>query len=250
MARRKYQEEEKSGAPEYMMTYGDMMTLLLCFFILLFSFSEIDAKKFQAIINSFQGSAGVLKSGKSLEVDNLISNSSTENKLTQNIKEIENLETLKKIVEEYLNENNLADKILVDLEDRGLLLRFKENVLFDSGRAVLKPQSKDTLKFLSGLLKQQEFLDRHIRVEGHTDSDPIISSKKFPTNWELSSIRASNVVRFFIEDTNMTPERFSVSGYSKYHPVAPNDTYENKAKNRRVDIVILRSHYEQSEPNY
>lgn len=250
MSRKKFQEEEQSGAPEYMMTYGDMMTLLLCFFVLLFAFSEIDAKKFQAIMESFQGSAGILRGGKSLEIDQYISNSLSEKNTTTSINELEDLKTLKKIVEAYLNENNLDNQILVQLEDRGLLLRFKENVLFDSGKAILKSESKTTLRFLANLLKRKEFAEKFIRVEGHTDSDPIIRSTKYPTNWELSSIRAANVVRFFIEETNMNPERLSVSGYSKYHPVAPNDTPENKAKNRRVDIVILRSNFITTEPNY
>ncbi|WIF94644.1 flagellar motor protein MotB [Caminicella sporogenes] len=250
MSRKKIKEEESGGVPEYMLTYGDMMTLLLCFFVLLFAFSEIDARKFQAIMQSFQGSAGILKSGKSMEVDNYISNSLNEDNLTSSVDELANLRKLKQIVENYLAENDLENQIIVNLEKRGLLLRFKENVLFDSGKAVLKPKSKATLKFLAGLLKRKEFADKFIRVEGHTDSDPIIRSTKYPTNWELSSIRAANVVRFFIEETNMKPERFSISGYSKYHPVAPNDTPENKAKNRRVDIVILRSDLLKNEPNY
>jgi len=249
MSRKKYQEEASGGVPEYMLTYGDMMTLLLCFFILLFAFSEIDVQKFEAIMESFQGSAGILKSGKSLNEEQLIFDSSINEDTTNNVDEIEDFKNLKEVVEEYLEKNSLTDEVLVELENRGLLLRFKENVLFDSGKADLKKESKKTLSFLSRLLSQEEFATKHIRVEGHTDSDPIINSVKFPTNWELSSIRASNVVRFFIEESNMEGERFSVSGYSKYHPVAPNDSPENKAKNRRVDIVILRSGVINTEPN-
>lgn len=250
MSRRKPQEEEAGGVPEYMATYGDLMTLLLCFFVLLFAFSEIDAKKFQMIMESFQGSAGVMRGGKTLDDTQFVNNSTIEDDITSNIKEIRNLQALKESFEEHLKENELQNKILVELDDRGLLIRFDDNVLFDSGRAELKYQSKETLQFMSGLLKQDKFSDKIIRVEGHTDADPIKSSRKFPTNWELSTIRAVNVARFLIEDTNMTPERISVSGYSKYHPVAPNDNPQNKAKNRRVDIVILNSDYEKSEPSY
>jgi len=248
--RRKPQGEEAGGVPEYMTTYGDMVTLLLCFFVLLFAFSEIDAKKFEMIMESFQGSAGVLRGGKTLDDTLFINNSSIADKITRDIKEIEKLKALKESLEEHIKENNLQEQIMVELDERGLLLRFDDNVLFDSGRAELKLKSKKTLRFISDLLKQDEFSDKFIHVEGHTDSDPIKSSRKYPTNWELSTIRAVNVARFFIEDTNMTPEKISVSGYSKYHPVAPNDTPVNKAKNRRVDIVILRSDYQKSEPNY
>ncbi|MCT4564066.1 MAG: OmpA family protein [Maledivibacter sp.] len=250
MSRRKPQEEEPGGVPEYMATYGDMMTLLLCFFVLLFAFSEIDSKKFHAIMESFQGSAGVMRGGKTLDDTEFVNNSNLEDEIANNLKEIRDLQALKESFEEHLKENKLENKILVELDDRGLLIRFDDNVLFDSGRAELKYQSKETLQFMSGLLRQDQFSDKIIRVEGHTDSDPIKSSRKFPTNWELSTIRAVNVARFLIEGTDMTPERIVVSGYSKYHPVVPNDDAKNKAKNRRVDIVILNSDYEKSEPNY
>ncbi len=245
MARKKFMNDDQpNGSPEYMTTYGDMMTLLLCFFVLLFAFSKIDAQKFQVIMESFKGSAGILRGGQTLDIDQLINESTT------NINDVQSLKSLKEKIENYLDDNNLENQIQVNLDSRGLLLRLNDNVLFDSGKAQLKPESKTTLRFLSNLLGQNEFNDKYIRVEGHTDSDPIISNFKYPTNWELSSIRAASVVRFFIEEEGMSPERFSIAGYSKYHPVKPNTSEENKAKNRRVDIVILNSDYLKSEPNY
>ena len=103
---------------------------------------------------------------------------------------------------------------------------------------------------MTDLLNQDQFIDKYIRVEGHTDSDPIMNTRRFPSNWELSVTRASNVVRFLADEMNITPIRLSASGYSEYHAVAPNDTYENKAKNRRVDIVILRTEFVHAEPYY
>ncbi|MFZ5966584.1 MAG: flagellar motor protein MotB [Bacillota bacterium] len=250
MSRRKGQEEVKPGAPEWMTTYGDMVTLLLCFFVLLFAFSSIDVQKFKAIMQSFQGSLGVLKNGQTIEEDQYINQALDEEKTTKQLEELEDFKKLKEAVEQYLSENNMDTEILVDLETRGLLLRFKDNVLYDSGKADIKSGAKQTLAFLSDLLKQEEFLEKFIRVEGHTDTDPIINIKKYPTNWELSVARASNVVRFLIEETGLKPERLSASGYSQYHPIAPNDTADNKGKNRRVDIVILRSEFVKSEPYY
>lgn len=246
MKRKRARDEVKPGAPEWMTTYGDMVTLLLCFFVLLFAFSSIDVQKFTAIMQSFQGSLGVLQGGKHIEVDPL----PEEEKNINQLEEQEDFKKLKEMLEEYLEANNMANEILVDLEARGLLLRFKDNVLFDSGKADIKPDAKKTLKFLADLLKQQEFNQKYIRVEGHTDSDPIVHIQKYPTNWELSVSRASNVVRVLIEEAGLKPDRLSASGYSQYHPVAPNDTAENKSKNRRVDIVILRSEFVQSEPYY
>ena len=244
MSRRKPQVEEATGVPEYMTTYGDMVTLLLCFFVLLFAFSTIDAKKFQAIMQSFEGSAGILKSGKTLDESQFVASSNITERITNTIKETKRLKALKKDLEEYLEDNNLENQIKVELDDRGLVLRFDDNVLFDSGRAELRQQAKETLSLISSdFLKQEELAKNLILVEGHTDSDPIKRRWRFPTNWELSTARAVNVARFFIEETNINPQRISAAGYSKYHPVAPNDTPENKAKNRRVDIVIMSSDY-------
>lgn len=245
MSRKQKQEEVKPGSPEYMTTYGDMMTLLLCFFVLLFAMSSIDAQKFQAIMQSFHGSAGVLKSGKTIDDDAYIQNSALRNKITNSITETQRLKALKASIEQHVKENKLEKQISVQLEERGLLLRFNENVLFDSGKADLKKGSKEILVYLSNILSSEDFNDRLIVVEGHTDSDPIRNIRKFPTNWELSTTRAVNVLRYLVEETEMNPERFSAGGYSKYHPVVVNDSPENKSKNRRVDIVILRRNGEE-----
>ncbi|ABR48865.1 OmpA/MotB domain protein [Alkaliphilus metalliredigens QYMF] len=234
-------KEGSTGSPAWMATYADMVTLLLCFFILLFTFSEIDAKKFQAVMQSFQGSLGVLDSGKTIEDSDYITEAMLEELTTNEQVEWEDFRKLQEIVENYLDENGLASDILVLLESRGLILRFHDNILFDSGRAELKSRPMEILKDLAGFLDGEEFQNKHIRVEGHTDTDPLRVTSKYETNWELSVARASNVVRFLIEDAGVTPERFSAAGYGEYRPLAANDTIENKAINRRVDVVILRS---------
>ncbi|KXZ39775.1 chemotaxis protein MotB [Alkalithermobacter thermoalcaliphilus JW-YL-7 = DSM 7308] len=240
MRRKKKQEDIKKGAPEWMNTYGDMVTLLLCFFVLLFSYSTIDAQKFEAIIMSFQGSLGLLDGGKTIDSENYIKDGSLKDKNTKQTREIEDFKKLEHEIRQYLDENGLADDVSVINGNSGILLRFKDNVLFDSGKADLKDKSKETLTYISRLLNKEEFREKFIRIEGHTDNVPIRNSK-YPSNWELSVSRSSNVVRFLIEETGINPRRISASGYSEYHPVAPNDSPENKAKNRRVDILILRS---------
>ncbi|HHV37949.1 MAG TPA: OmpA family protein, partial [Tepidimicrobium sp.] len=112
----------------------------------------------------------------------------------------------------------------------------------------LKPDSMEILDSISEILNMDEFKERLIKVEGHTDTDPILYTSEFPTNWELSSTRSSNVLRYLVEKRGIEGNRISLSGYSYYRPIAPNDTPENKAKNRRVDIVILGSSYEDIEP--
>ncbi|NMB09000.1 MAG: flagellar motor protein MotB, partial [Tissierellia bacterium] len=157
-------------------------------------------------------------------------------------------EKLKDILEEYADSIGLGSEIILSVEERGLVIRFMDNVLFDSGKADLKPESVKILKSIAEILNREEFQDKLIKIEGHTDTDPIIYSKKFPTNWELSATRAINVLRYLVERENIDGSRVSSSGYSFYRPIAPNDTSENKQKNRRVDIVILKTSYEEIEP--
>lgn len=238
MARRRRQEESSGGSPEWLTTYSDLVTLLLCFFILLFSFSNVDAEKFRSIMASFQGGSGVLSGGTTLDfpIDSL------EDGLD------EELVKLLKNLEEYADTLNLGDAITIKPEERGIVIRFMDNVLFDSGSAEIKGESMEILKTVAELLKQEEFSKRQIKVEGHTDSDQIVKISKYPTNWELSSARATNVLRYLVETENIEGNRISSSGYSFYRGVVPNDTPENKAKNRRVDIVILNDASIELEP--
>ncbi|SDY91510.1 OmpA/MotB family protein [Tindallia californiensis] len=246
MARKKPQEEQKPGAPLWMTTYGDMVTLLLCFFVLLFAFSEIDVAKLDAFIRSFQGAVGVLDAGRTIEPSEVLSESAMDDLTMQELQELEDFRHLKERLEEFLEERNMQADVLVTLQTRGLVLRFQDNVLFDSGRADIKLESEDLLNFVGEVLAEPEFLDKNVSVEGHTDTDPLRPGAPFPTNWELSVARSATVVRYMIENVGLSPLRFRASGYGEYHPVAPNDTPENKAQNRRVDLVVLRSEYAES----
>lgn len=238
MRERKKREESNTG--DWLTTYSDLVTLLLCFFVLLFSFAEIDAQKFKEVMNSFQGGTGVLEDGTTLDFND-------EPHPFDDGKE-EDLEKLKTLLEEYADSVGLETEIIISVEERGLIIRFMDNVLFDSGKADLKPESIDILETMAEILNRDEFKERLIKVEGHTDTDPIIYAEKFIDNWELSAVRSTNVLRYLVETGSIEGSRISTSGYSFYRPIAENDTKENKSKNRRVDIVILRSSYEEMEP--
>jgi chemotaxis protein motB len=264
MAKKNVTYEIKMGAPEYMNTYGDMMTLLLCFFVLLFAMSNVDAKKFEALVVSFSGSLGVLDGGNTLQDKHSIEKGSIMDSSTQSKKESNqfedakekmqqqlqeearqkqenaDFEKLKGQIENYLKENKLEKQVSVANEEEGLVLRFQDTILFDLGSASLKPASYTILKYIGGVLNTSNFKEKYITVEGHTDNMPI-SNSTFASNWELSGGRASNVVKYLVENQNIDPRRLSAAGYSEYHPVAKNDTDSGRAKNRRVDIVILRS---------
>lgn len=242
MAKKQKQEECVQKVAEYMLTYGDMMTLLLCFFVLLFAFSNIDAQKFEAIIRSFNGSLGVLEDGNTIVKDSKIEAGEIDENVSSERLELQSFEKLEEKIQEYLDENNLSDDVQLLDEPAGLLLRFKDNVLFDSGRADVKQDAIIVMSYIADLLNGQEFEDKAINVEGHTDNVPM-NSARFPSNWELSLARAANVGRFLVESKSISPKRVSVSGYSEYHPIVPNDSAENRSKNRRVDIMILKSNH-------
>lgn len=243
-ARRNRGGDGSSNVSEWMTTYSDLVTLLLCFFVLLFSFSVIDAKKFEAIIRSFQGSLSVLDSGKTIDEDQYISQALQSNRLLREQQEAESMEWLYRQLDEYIQQNNLEGTVVLGVEERGLLIRFKDQVLFDSGKAIIRKDGEPIVQSIGEILKQN---DRAIRVEGHTDNVPM-HSLLYPSNWELSTARAVNVVKFFIEKVGIAPTRLSAAGYSEYHPIADNDTAENRQKNRRVDVVILRKSFELNEP--
>lgn len=229
-------------------TYGDMITLLLCFFVLLFSFAEIDAQKFDAVMQSFQGSLGVMSGGKTINEFPFINMGSLPEELTTTeFEELETMKMLKETVEEYVEKEGLKESIEVVVTERGIIIRIGDSIFFDSGRAIIKKEAKDILIFVGQLLNSKEFADRQVKIEGHTDTD-VIKTKEFPSNWELSCIRAVNVLRLFEEELKISGERLSASGYGEKRPIALNDTPQNKALNRRVDIVILNANSSEKEP--
>ena len=144
-------------------------------------------------------------------------------------------EDLEKKVNKAIANNNLNDSIKVRKEDRGIVLQLDETILFDSGRDELKPTSINALDTITTLANG---VDNDILVEGHTDNVPIHNSR-FASNWDLSTSRAVSVVSYFVEKKGMNPTRFSVKGYGEYKPLLDNSTPENRAINRRVDILIV-----------
>jgi len=239
--------EDFSSAPAYMTTWGDMMSLLLCFFILLYSFSSVDAQKFKAIVSAFQGLAGILDSGKSIQKEGYLiepTSQFSDLRIEESEGDLADLDILALKVSELLEEEGFSDQVELGIEDRGLIMRFKDVVLFDLGSDELKEEPKVMLKKLSYILEQ---VPLPIRIEGHTDNLPI-NNLRFPSNWELSVARATKVVRFLIEEGSLAPDRLSALGFGEYRPIETNDTVLNRDKNRRVDIVVLRPSLAESEP--
>ena len=208
--------EEKEEQP-WLLTYGDMMTLLLTFFVLLFSMSTIDPVKLEMFSNSMGKALGKKKTK------------------TYSLSEI-----YKQVVR-VVEQENLKDVIEVETSPRGVAIKIPSEITFESGSAVLDPRIYPILDKLEPLIRKSVF---PIAVEGHTDNVPI-TSNTYPSNWELSSARACEVVKYYIR-RGVDPKRFQAIGYAYTRPRAPGKTIEEansteakRAQNRRVEIVFL-----------
>lgn len=235
---RRRSRDESSNSGSWLTTYSDMVTLLLAFFVLLFAFSAVDEAKFRAVMSAFQGYFGVLDGGMIVH-DNPVPLPFDTSEMSK-----QQLRDLFDDLTDFIEEEGIAG-VQLELQERGLIVRFAEQVFFDLGEAILKP---DALVILSKIAGELRSLPNAFRVEGHTDDWPIKTSR-FPSNWELSVHRATNVVRHLIEEEGFDPNRLSAAGYSEYRPLHPNDTSEHRALNRRVDIVILNIDLLDFEPN-
>ncbi len=232
-----------------MLTYGDLVTLLMCFFVLLFAMSSTDAQKFEALMVSFQGSAGILPGGTSMSESKMQFEGMPEKNTTSaNQVQLDSMEKLKQDVQKELNKNNLGTDVKLEIEARGLVIRFPDNVLFDSGSADIKQAALSSLKAIGGVLQKKEYARSSVRVEGHTDNVPI-STSKYPSNWELSTARSTNVIKYLIANVSLEPDRLSASGYGEYKPIAQNTSDAGRSKNRRVDIVVLKPVEATTEPS-
>lgn len=236
--RSRRRKDDSAVTGSWLTTYSDMMSLLLAFFVLLFSFSMIDEHKFATFITAFQEYIGIIGEGQAaLEQPGPLPMDYSD------VGQRQLWELFEELVE--LIEQEGLTGVQLDLQERGLVVRFAEQVFFDLGEATLKPEARETLRKLAGTLRS---LPNPLRVEGHTDNLPI-NTPRFPSNWELSVHRATNVVRFLIEEEGFDPQKLSAAGYSEYRPLKPNDSAENRAMNRRVDIVILNIDLWDYEPN-
>lgn len=243
MARKK-QEEQNAGTPAWLATYGDMMTLLLVFFVLLFAVSNVDSQKYKAVVQSLSGSLGMLDSGTTVSMEPLINNYPSDSP-TESPTVNKEFSDLQEELQKMLEDQNLKGRVKLELNERGLTVRFLDNVLFDSGKADLKPEAKEIIENVSAILQQSK---KKITVEGHTDNVPI-STYIYPSNWELSTARAVNVVKYMIDFGQIDPIRLSAAGYADQHPISDNSTPDGRKNNRRVDMVILRSNLEQPDSN-
>ncbi|MGE4353952.1 MAG: flagellar motor protein MotB [Oscillospiraceae bacterium] len=251
MRRHADQEEEDKGY-NWQDTYGDMVTLLLCFFVLLFSFSSINAEKWEQLVKAFTGSTGdtavvaldetTIRDEPINDIDSMVDvddrDDTTENVTEQN--EINsNFDALYEKLTAYIKLNDLEGQLSISRTDDVIIIRFSEMAVFNSGEADILPGNEGTIQHVIEMISDNISAISMINIEGHTDNVPI-SSAEFADNWDLSTKRATNMLREVLKTGLIDVSKISAIGYGEYHPVAPNDTPEGRAQNRRVDFVLQK----------
>lgn len=258
------EEHGGGGMERWLLSYADFITLLMVFFVVLYAMSKVDVQKYAAMANSLS----VVLTGQSASVLNTQGPSVVPGMSGQQVKEGpgENsanqaqLEEVKKVIGEFIKDQDkdaakaqqagnttvtkLSDSIIIYEQERGLVISFKDTLLFASGSDELAPRAKTIINGVGVALRK---IPNYIRVEGHTDNLPI-NSGRFASNWELSVLRAANVVHVLGESTGIEASRLSIVGYGEYRPLVPNEDNLTRAMNRRVDIVILKQKYDYFEP--
>lgn len=219
-------EVDYSGS--WLITYSDMITIVLCFFIVFFTFTAEEASMLETIKESLTSKVdGLSQENEKLkeEKDSLYSLLLEEN---------HSLDSSTSFLD-FLKENNLMESVYIIEGNKGMVIRFKDGVLFNSGEASI---SEGGFTVLNEITEKIKNIPNLIVIEGFTDNIPIKTSE-FPSNWELSVARAIGVARFMIDDMNIVEERISVSGFGEQRPIDSNDTAEGRANNRRIEITIL-----------
>jgi chemotaxis protein MotB len=246
---KKVKNKKKDNKERWLLTYADLITLLMAFFVVLYALSSINVKKFQAIALSLSlamggGESVLTESGVSLAPGISGSNFLNDELTTGELQELTDLERIRQELQSYIEQNGLTGKVAVNMEERGVVVSFQEVALFPLGSAELTRDARETIGKIGLILTKTS---QYIRVEGHTDNLPINTSV-YPSNWELSVARATSVVQELIHSLDFPPYRLSATGYSEFRPRTPNDSEAQRQQNRRVDIVILKSKYETAEP--
>jgi chemotaxis protein MotB len=271
------EDPPKAGAPAWMATYGDMVTLLLCFFVLLFSMSSVDIAKFKAAMSSFADQIDVLPGGEALTDGELLSNGISqlndiqvtfsggmalntegdtispvgEDDDTKDKESTSDSETTSTTEDPYKLAGEIAQEFNDQIVSKGyegeveitytanyIKFTLEGEYLFDSGRANLKTDAVELISAISAIIKKEAYKDYDVQIEGHTDNLSI-NSTQFPNNWILSSYRAFAVLDQLIKVHGFDPEKVAATGYGEFRPIKSNDTAEGRAANRRVEIKVI-----------
>ena len=244
--KRRHEHEEPESSERWLLTYADLITLLLGLFVILYAMSKLDQVKYNEVAIALSQTFGgkTILSGHGIGItpmpapppqDGTDNNDEASSDSKQN--------ELSKQINNALGQYIQSSKVSIVKSSEGLTIHLLETLLFETGSDALKPEAQNVLNKLSDLIR---VLPNKIRVEGHTDNVPI-NTPQFPSNWHLSIARSLNTAYYMIQK-GVNPQKISILGYSEYKPINPNNTPENRAKNRRVDIVIIKPDNDHSTP--
>lgn len=242
--RRKRKKKEHKMDDSWLLPYADLLTLLLALFIVLFSMSEMDAQKYDELSKIFKSefSPGQSILDEGIDPEELPAGEKSvedENVESDHTRELRQLQELQNEINHYISKSNLPNILETSLTDEGLLITILNDISFDSGKAIVKKEGEEVAREVSEFLITDP--PHQIVVSGHADDRPV-HNNEFASNWELSVTRAINFMALLLKNNNLDPTRFSAKGFGEHKPIVPNTSEENRAKNRRVEVLIL--------PNY
>lgn len=223
---RRRRDRDQDNADRWIVSYADFITLLFAFFTTMYAISHVDSGKLEEFAGSIRSALRTegAAAGGSLPAFGGIRAAYPDPA------------GIEERLREAIGGLDARQAMGLRKDERGVVLSIGDRVLFPSGEADIKESAMPALSAVAGVIAA---VPNDVAIEGHTDSVPIGNSR-YPSNWELSTARAASVLKILVRRHGLSPERFSVSGYAEFRPLAPNETPEGRAKNRRVDIVILR----------
>lgn len=230
----KKRNQDHSSNDRWMVSYADFVTLLFAFFVVLYASAQVDKKKMAVLSEAIRSGFASLGVGKDA-VTVVLPNSTAVSLTDKTPNQPDAQEAIKQKLEQTLSKELQKQTVVLRQTPEGIIISLREVGFFESGSATLRASSMDTFDRIASVLST---LRSNVRIEGHTDTVPIHNAQ-FNSNWELSSARATEVIRLLLTREDIQPARLSASGYGEYHPVADNSNEEGRRSNRRVDLVIL-----------
>lgn len=234
--RRRRKKCPPEGAPEWMTTYGDMVTLLLTFFVMMYTTATVDGAKIQLILAAFNG-LGLRSGGTTLQATGQLADMGNTVMSLPSAQKGRALDEARKKAVSMFQPEIKTKKVQVKEDERGLVISLAADAFFEPASAEVRiEESRDVLERVSNLLISME--DHKFRIEGHTDSTATDPQGQWRTNWELSTARATNVLHYLV-DFGVSEDKFQVAGFADTVPIASEETEEGRSYNRRVDIIVL-----------
>jgi chemotaxis protein MotB len=258
----KKEPEPHVNHERWLVSYADFITLLFAVFVVLYAMGQSDKKKVEEVMKSIQESFGMANAGATAPKINVIASQQITviPSLKPEVKtnpierphsgqgksraDEKDFRQIKSTIEAYLVRQGAQHKVSLEISRRGLIVSLKEAGFFASGQADIKPEAYELINTIAEVVSQY---NNPIRLEGHTDNIPI-STAQFPSNWELSTSRATHALKYLMKNFDLEAGKVSATGYAEFRPLADNATSEGRAKNRRVDLVMLSGEAERGEP--